>query len=169
MRALLVACLLSLAACSSDPVREQRIEQLGPEVTGVPPGPLHRPNQPCLLCHDGDGPGDAVFSVAGTVFKLQQGFEPLPDALVRLVDSQRRHFQTAANCAGNFFVDPHDFDPEYPLWVSIEFGSIVIPMSTPIFREGSCASCHGDPASTESAGHVYFAPVEIPFPPSSCP
>jgi len=169
MRALLVSCLLALAACSSDPVREQRIELLGPEVAGVPPGPLHRPNQPCLLCHDGDGPGDAVFSVAGTVFKLQQGFEPLPDALVRLVDSQRRHFQTATNCAGNFFVDPHDFDPAYPLWVSIEFGGVVIPMSTPIFREGSCASCHGDPASTESAGHVYFAPVEIPFPPSSCP
>ena len=71
MRALLLCCLLSAAACSSDPVRDQRIERLGPEVSGVPEGPLHRPNQPCLLCHAGAGPGDAVFSLAGTVFTIR--------------------------------------------------------------------------------------------------
>lgn len=164
-----VALLGLLVGCSADPMHDDRVDALGPEAPGVSPGPLHRPGQPCVLCHGGKGPGDDVFSFAGTVFKQPDSLEPLPDAIVRFVDSERHHYVTATNCAGNFFVHPADFDPTSPVWVSVVFGGIPIEMSSPIFRSGSCADCHGDPPSASSVGHVYFAPGPVAFPPSSCP
>lgn len=184
-----LACLL-LSACTVDPVREQTIDELGPEKPGVHPGPLHRPNQPCVVCHGGSGPGNAVFSLAGTIYQEQQGLAALPNALVHFVDSSKtpRHYQVATNCAGNFFVDENDFAPVFPVWMSIEFGSVctahdpnnpsvctqtqpwIVPMSTPSFRERSCAACHRDPASANSVGHVYLFPtLPGPLPPSGCP
>lgn len=177
---IILGCAL-LSACASDPVREQAIDDLGPEAPGVHPGPLHRPNQPCLLCHDGSGPGNAIFSLAGTIYAEQKSLTPLPNAIVHFVDSKKRHYQTATNCAGNFFVDPDDFSPAFPVWMSIQFGNfidpisktpkpLVIPMSSPSFREGSCAKCHRDPASGDSVGHIFLEPVlPAPLPPSGCP
>lgn len=167
LRITLVAVLL--AACASDPVHDRQVDDLGPEAPGVDPGPLHRPNQPCLVCHGGDGPGESTFSVAGTVWKAKDAMDPLPGAYVRLLDSKGKRYATATNCAGNFFVDPHDFDPAFPMWVTIQYGGIDVHMSTPVFRDGSCAGCHRTPAGEDSVGHVYFAPTTIPFPPSSCP
>ena len=160
----LLAALLP-AACGVDPVREEAIDALGGEVAGVEPGPLHRPGQPCVLCHDGDGPGGAVFSLAGTIHQIQNRPAPLPDAIVRFVDSRGRQHRTATNCAGNFFVMREDYDPEFPVWVKLEFGGVEQAMGSPIFREGSCAACHTPKPGKESAGPVYFAPTDVPFPP----
>ena len=164
----------ALAFCTahggcSDPVHDDGVEALGPEAPGVPEGPLHRPGQPCVApCHDGAGPADNVFSVGGTVYQTNDGLEPLPDALLHFIDSTRREFWVASNCAGNFFIDERDFAPNYPLWVTIEFGGLEVPMTTPIFREGGCAVCHFDPAGTNTAGHVYLIPGPFDFPENGC-
>ena len=55
---LLMAASLS---CAADPVRERQIATLGGETPGVPHGPLHRPGQPCGLCHGADGPTIPLF------------------------------------------------------------------------------------------------------------
>jgi hypothetical protein len=150
-RSLLV--LVLLGACS-DPVREQAIADLGGEARGVPEGPLHRPGQPCLACHDG---GEASrFSIAGTVYAREGSKVPLNEVTVRLVDAQGRRSSSVTNCAGNFFVRPAEFAFQYPLWVTLAVGDHTIDMESPTFREGSCAACHGDPKGPASAGRVYF-------------
>src|SRR5262245_52180936 len=89
------AMLLGLAACE-DPVRDNRIDALGPEEPGIPEGPLHRAGQPCLACHNGEGPGENVFSVAGTVYQTNEELNPLPGAVLHFTDSTLRTFDVAA-------------------------------------------------------------------------
>jgi hypothetical protein len=163
---LAVACAL-LSGCG-DPVRSGAISSLGGEVSGVPKGPLHRPGQPCTVCHGGDGPASLAFSVAGTVYQSPTTAVPLVDAVVFLEDSAGRQYLTGTNCAGNFFVVEDDFQPEWPLFAKLIFGQLENPMSTPIYRDGSCASCHSNPASDSSLGQVYFASPGVQFPPSGC-
>ena len=182
MRTFLLAALPILLAACGDPVRQKAIDSLGGEQRGVPAGPLHRGGQPCVLCHDGSGPGSSVFSLAGTVYQTPGAMLPKPvplaNALVKFIDSAGRKHQAGTNCAGNFFVMQADYDPSFPVWVKLEFGFQVqgnmhVPieqaMGSPIYREGSCAKCHGDKADAESAGRVYFAPDGVPFPPAACP
>lgn len=169
MRGLLFAGAFLAVACG-DPVRDDAISALGREAPGVKPGPLHRPGQPCVLCHDGSGPGDSVFSLGGTVYQNPADRTPLANALVKVIDSKGNTYQTATNCAGNFFVLESDFQPAYPMWVKLVFGQagpgpLEIKMGSAIFREPSCGKCHTDPVGRESVGHVYFAPVGVPFPP----
>jgi hypothetical protein len=161
---LLLPLALALAACT-DPVRAQAIAALGGEEAGVPPGPLHRPGQPCLVCHDG---GEASrFSVAGTVYARAEGTVPVARVTVELLDTDERAFKATTNCAGNFFVRPGDFVPQYPLWVTLAVGEQRLDMESPVFRDGSCASCHGDPKGPASAGHAYFLLDENPDLPAS--
>lgn len=158
-----------LFACS-DPVVDDARDALGPEQPGVPTGPLHRPGQPCVLCHSKSGPGELVMRFGGTVYKYPAVAEPLAGAIVEFTDSDARTYTAATNCAGNFFVQPRDFDPSYPVWVKLLFGGIEVEMSSPIFREGSCAGCHAPETSPSSPGQVYFAPdPTIAFPPDGCP
>jgi hypothetical protein len=163
------ALTLCAAQGCSDPVHDDAVTALGPEAPGVSEGPLHRPGQPCVApCHDGAGPADNVLSVGGTVYQTNERLDPLPDALIHFIDSARREYWVASNCAGNFFIDERDFTPIYPLWVTIEFGGLEVPMTTPIFREGSCAVCHFDPAGNNTAGHVYLIPGPFDFPENGC-
>jgi hypothetical protein len=171
--ALLVLCLVAASGCS-DPVRSGKIDALGGETAGVPPGPLHRPGQPCVLCHGGDGPGGAVFSFAGTVYQDPMNTKPLSDAIVRLIDSNGKKHDAATNCAGNFFVMRSDYAPSFPVWTKVIFGKqgadpVSVNMGSAIYREGSCAACHGDPASTEETGHVFWAPVPVNVTNAGCP
>lgn len=154
-----------LASCSADPFMDDAISHLGGERPGVEPGPLHRPGQPCLVCHGGDGPGDTEFSLAGTVYQNEGSRVPLADAYVRFIDSAGRKYRTATNCAGNFFVMRGEYEPEFPVWVKMEFGGATQAMGSPIYREGSCAACHDGAPDRNSPGPVYFAPEGIPFPP----
>jgi hypothetical protein len=156
----LVPLLLALPVGCADPVREQAVAALGGEDPGVEPGPLHRPGQPCLVCHDAAGP--SVFSLAGTVYARPEGRVPVAKVTVELIDADGQAFKAVTNCAGNFLVRPEDYTPRYPLWVTLAVGDQKIDMESPVFRDGSCASCHGDPKGPASAGHAYFLLDENP-------
>jgi hypothetical protein len=153
--ALFAACSL---ACSLDPVHAQAAADLGPEAPGVPPGPTHRPGQPCLVCHGPSGATPAM-SVGGTVFATADATASLAGATVSLSDTFGRTFQTSTNAAGNFYVEASAWEPIYPMYATVAFGGVSNAMSTQVGRDGSCAACHVDPASRESAGHVFLVPT----------
>jgi hypothetical protein len=159
--ALVVPVLLAFAACA-DPVHDAEVAALGPENPSVPEGPLHRPGQPCLLCH-------SDFSVAGTVYN-DDLVTPLSGATVTLVDSTGSTTQATTNSAGNFFILASDWTPVFPIGSYEDdagmpvFGVTVVgtdpnspsQMLTHIGRDGSCASCHfGAGPSTTTPGPVY--------------
>jgi hypothetical protein len=43
-----------------------------------------------------------------------------------------------------------------PFWVTMRHGALTIDMESPVYREGSCATCHTEPAGPASAGAVYM-------------
>src|SRR5690242_17154492 len=100
----LMAGLVLAGASCGDPVRDKLVTSLGPEAPNVPPGPMHRPGQPCLACHDADLGSAPPFSLGGTVYVDAMTSTPVADVSVNIVDSQGRSFSTVSNCAGNFFV-----------------------------------------------------------------
>lgn len=160
-----LACALGMAACGN-PVQDNLKKSLGGEAPGVPRGPLHRPGQPCLVCHSPAGGRHPDFSVAGTVYQNQNTKVPAHDVLVKLTDSQGRTYSVATNCAGNFYVDERDYSPVYPMTVTMHYGTLDTPMFTKIYRNGSCASCHTDPTDYSHASHVYIDRTGLkPFPP----
>ena len=164
----LVTALLATALLGcEDPTRALAVTGLGPERDGVPRGPLHRPSQPCLTCHD--GATARAFSVAGTVFHALDTDSPRPGALVRLADDRGGRFVAATNCAGNFFVAPEDFTPSHPLWVSLRVGTREIAMESPISAEGSCAGCHATTSGPRSPGRVYVFETAAEAPAGECP
>jgi hypothetical protein len=149
--------LLALHA-SCDPVNDAAIAALGPEAPGVPRGPLHRPGQPCILCHSGNFRDPPGFSVAGTVFVNASDTTPAVDAGVLLRDSLDASYQATTNAAGNFYVLPSQFTPTYPMKVEVDYADVKVQMTANVGRDGSCAKCHVDPASSSSPGHVYIPP-----------
>ena len=167
---LIAGLLLSGSSCG-DRVRNEVIEGLGPEDPKVPIGPLHRPGQPCVACHDEElGNAEPPFTLGGTVYLDMMSNTPADNVEVTVIDVQGRSFTALTNCAGNFFVKPSEFVPVYPIWLEMDAGMVHRSMETPSFREASCATCHFDPKGRESAGHVYLIDdptIEIP-PPSQC-
>jgi hypothetical protein len=144
------------AACN-DPVRNTEVSELGAEARGVPAGPLHRPGQPCLACHGGDGPADTEFALAGTVYQRIDGKVPLHDATMRFIDSAGAEYGVVSNCVGNFWASADNFRPVWPVWTKLEYEGNSVEMTSAMFREGSCGECHADPASPSRVGHLYFA------------
>jgi hypothetical protein len=155
--------LLTLVSCA-DPVQNAEREALGPEDPSVPRGELHRPGQPCLVCHDD-------FSLAGTVY-YEDRTTPFDGAQVSFVDAAGNTFQTSTNSAGNFIVRKSDFVPVFPIGAYTDSnGNAVIgvtvtgsdpnnaaQMITHIGRDGACASCHSQAgASSSSPGPVYVS------------
>jgi hypothetical protein len=146
-----------------DPVHDDAIAALGPETPGVRQGPLHRPGQPCLLCHDGALGDPQAFSIAGTVFVTAGATVAAGGTNVILVDANALQTQLTANSAGNFYVSPAQYNPTFPIQVTIRGaggGSQAVRMQTLIEGNGStepngsCASCHFDPSGPSSPGHV---------------
>jgi hypothetical protein len=166
---LIVASLSLALACAPavlapvDPEREARVAALGPEDPRVPEGPLHRPGQPCALCHDGRDEA-AAFTVAGTVYRDIASSVPLVDGDVALVDSAGNRFTSRTNCVGNFYTSKYQFNPVLPFWVTVRLGANESPMESPIHREASCATCHFDPAAPTTAGHVYLTADDLVAP-----
>ena len=156
-----------LTTCTLDPVHDKAVADLGPESPGVAPGPLHRPNQPCLTCHDGST-GTAM-SVGGTVYGVLGDATPLEGASVTLTDATGSVFAATTNAAGNFYVAKTDWQPTYPLHAEVALRDVTIAMNTIIGRDGSCASCHVDPASRISAGRIYLVPVAALLPDGGSP
>jgi hypothetical protein len=154
-----VAALMLGAASCYDPVHDQEVAALGGEAPGVSPGPLHRPGQPCNVCHGGIGPASTRFSVAGTVFLYASGSAPAVGAQVQLEDVTGSAWHSTTNSAGNFYVLQSDWAPTYPMTVPAlvsSSGSTTQSMSTLDNREGSCAACHTMAPGTDSAGQVYL-------------
>jgi len=165
-----------LSLSCSDPVREHQIAALGGEAPGVPHGPLHRPGQPCGLCHGAAGPDSPEFSLSGTVYRGSSSHAPLYDATIRFIDSTGDQRTACSNSAGNFFVRSSDWSPIWPVWSKIEVADkatpqskIVAEMTAAVFRETSCSTCHADPASPSAVGHLYFAEDETKIPEALCP
>lgn len=146
----------AIAGCQ-DATHDQEVAALGGENPAVPQGPLHRPGQPCVVCHGGAGPASQVFSVAGTIFLYEadpnQGAN---GAVVQMQDAKGSAWHVATNSAGNFFVLASDWTPTYPMTVpSVSQGNSMQLMSTLDNRAGSCASCHGLQPGPDSVGPVY--------------
>lgn len=150
--AISISALLLVVAC--DPVHSNEVDALGGEAPGVRPGQLHRPGQPCLLCHDGKIGDPGEFSVAGTVFLDAYDTTPASGVNVFMTGADGTTYEARTNAAGNFYVTPRQWVPAYPMLVHIESGT-TIEMKTHVGREGSCNGCHFDPAGPDSPGHVY--------------
>jgi hypothetical protein len=149
----LLAVLVLLAACE-DPVHDGWVDALGPEQGST--GPTHRPGQPCLACHGGSGPGKQQFAFGGTVYKedKEDGF---PGVDVQLTDASGAVRHVTTNEVGNFYLSHDDWEPIYPVHVSISIQDVKADMGTHIGRDGSCASCHFEPKGPSSAGHVQLS------------
>ena len=156
--------LVLVALACSDPTHDAEVAALGPEDPNVPPGELHRPGQPCLLCH-------SDFTVAGTVY-YEDLTTPFQGAQVTLIDAVNSQFQATTNAAGNFIIRQSDWVPVFPIGTytndagTAVFGVTVVDpnntnnpaqMITQIGRDGSCGSCHVGPSpSSSSPGHIYL-------------
>lgn len=153
-----VAMMASFIATGcADPTHDQAVAALGGEASGVPVGPLHRPDQPCVTCHGDVGPGSPEFSVAGTVYELFREDTPAVGATVLIEDVTGRTFSATTNAAGNFYVRRADWVPTYPTQMKVTLGTVSKKMTTHVGRAGSCADCHHRDPSQTSPGHVYLA------------
>jgi hypothetical protein len=146
----------AIAAASCDPVLSGQKDALAGETPGVPKGPLHRPGQPCLLCHDGSIGDPPAFSVAGTVYQDATTKVALENATVTLTDVNGATYATVTNAAGYFYLSPDDFAPAYPMKVSVASGGVTVSMQSHVGWNGACGGCHVDPPGPDSPGHVYF-------------
>jgi hypothetical protein len=173
--ALAATCLLApaLAGCPN-PVIDAQIEALGPEDPNVPPSDIHRPGQPCLLCHGPYKGASPEMSVAGTIYAypFDLGYEdgnPIPAVGIEVEISDSLDSSPTlppiTNCAGNFYVTKADWSPAFPLRTSIRYefapgDTDRVPMDTRISRDGSCAGCHEGEPNQGSPGWVYCAELE---------
>ena len=151
----------------TDPVRDRQIERLGGEAGNVPMGPLHRPGQPCVLCHSDGGPASGKFAVAGTIFETSAAdSKGAADVRVLFIDAASAQREATTNEAGNFYLTDAEWpDLTYPFKVGILKGNMPVRMRSTINREPSCNFCHkpnpgsklslpGDD-SRESVGQVF--------------
>jgi hypothetical protein len=83
--------------------------------------------------------------------------------VIQVNDAAGASHWVTVNCAGNFFALADDFQPTYPMQVTVSWQDQSVTMDSLIHRDGSCATCHTDPAGTMSAGHVYL--TNLPMPP----
>jgi hypothetical protein len=171
LRALGKLGVLAIAGwCMSctDPVRDKQISDLGDEPGDVPQGPLHRPGQPCVVCHSDGGPAsDMKFAVAGTIFETaDKDAMGANEVTVLFIDASSNQRQTVTNEAGNFYIPDGDWpDLTYPFKVGIVKANTPVQMHSTINREPSCNFCHeptpGSPHSylgndtRESIGQIY--------------
>jgi len=140
-----------------DPVHDAEVAALGPEAPGVSPGPTHRPGQPCLTCHGGQGPAGQTFVTAGTVFESQytpsvpllKDYTPVNGGLVHLVDANGNGFDAKTNSVGNFYVTTDQWNPAFPLGALSEDAgpspSECIPVRSNISEYGGQISVAGPP------------------------
>jgi len=145
---------LIIASCMN-PVHDEAVIALGDEAPGVRKGPLHRPGQPCLTCHGGDGPGPD-FETAGTVYERRGETAPAANVVVNLEDSTGQKHTVTTNTAGNFYVETRRFTPTYPLYVTLTRGDTKQEMTTRIGRRGGCADCHRAGGSQALVPAVYL-------------
>lgn len=147
--------LLVIALVSSsciDPVHSDAVDALGPEAAGVREGPEHRPGQPCLTCHGGDGPGP-TWVAAGTVYEVRGDLsKPLVRGIVKLEDSAGKSIETSTNKVGNWWIEERRFTPVFPLYATVydESRANQAQMVTRIGRNAGCGYCHQGAVATSN-------------------
>jgi hypothetical protein len=156
MRIPIVVAIATLAL-SCDPVKSDAVSALGDEAPGVRTGPEHRPGQPCIVCHDGSFRSPTAFTVAGTIFQDQNDLRAASGAEVTITGADGKYVTQRANSAGNFYFTEREYTPVYPLSVSITYRNFpAVKMTSLVGGNGSCATCHTDPAGPTSAGHIFI-------------
>jgi hypothetical protein len=145
---------IALGACI-DETHELQVQALGDEAPGVPKGPLHRPGQPCLVCHGEAGPSSTQFVIAGTVTESQGKTGPANGAQVQIEDVTGSTYTATTNEVGNFYITPDQWSPTMPLQVLVSQGKNDQSMLTHIGRAGSCAECHTPTPGPSSPGPIY--------------
>ncbi len=176
LRVILAACIPLWSACLADSPQELEPAVQGDYDDG---DEEHRPGQPCLLCHSAEGhfpvpPGEKTFEIGGTIYGQREADENdgLRDVEVLFTDARGDQFTALSNRAGNFLVEvdgslsaPRQKSkgvlkiprkPLFPLEVSIRRGDDEQRMKTKIWRNGSCAHCHGPKVGAESVGRVFL-------------
>ena len=162
-----VALSATVSASCFNPVHSDDVAALGGETAGVRTGPTHRPGQPCLVCHGGNGPGSPEFEIAGTIYEYRDvasgGVEGVE---VKLTDVTGKVVTLQSNRAGNFYLEKDRVSLYYPLSVELNDSRItdapagVKTMVTPVGRNGGCSFCHVNnlnPADkTTHMPHVYL-------------
>lgn len=167
-----IALVASLVFSCGDHLLENEVADQGNETAGVPVGQFHRPGQRCTACHqDGSTASDDPFTLAGTVFASQERWVGVDQVQVLLTDSGGTKYTATTNCVGNFFVKPSDWQPQYPIIVTLQKGTTTREMSTVIGRESDCAGCHRikivDPLS--QLDHIYLFSGDEPGLPGGNP
>ena len=163
---LLAAALCVAAGISScaDPVHDQQVAALGPEIAGIPQGEFHRAGQPCTVCHGPEGPAKNEFSLAGTIFwaggvgQYTNNAIGVNQASVSVEDSLGVPTTIATNCVGNFYVPKAQQGFAFPILVSVYAGpnnEFTAKMTTQISRATSCGTCHTDPVNYNAVGHIF--------------
>jgi hypothetical protein len=159
LRILASVVALSVVGLScGDPVHDEEVEALGPDPTGQPNGPTHRAGEPCLVCHGGQGPAHAQFSLAGTIYGTKGMTDAVEGAVVHLEDATNKIVTVTSNSVGNFYIPLSDYAPTYPLNNICIHGPSADSqtMFTHVMKQGSCAGCHfGTPGPT-TPGPVFI-------------
>ena len=169
--------LLIVAGCE-DPYLDNIIEELGEEQEGFAPSDVHRPGQPCLACHSEYEGAEPLLSFGGTLFAepltVDGDLILLSGYTIRLIDSEGTSRDLKTNRCGNFFINRDSFDPAFPVRAELfdaEGETQLVTMATRIGRDGSCGTCHINPAGPFSPGVVFVPNVflENPQQPQGCP
>lgn len=155
--ALLLGGLLGTSASCMNPVHSDAVAALGDEVSGVREGPTHRPGQPCLVCHGGDGPGPD-FAMAGTVYEKLGTATPSVNTEVVLTDATGSTHTEKTNSVGNFYIQANRWTPTYPVSVLVQRDGVKQNMLTRIGRQTACATCHKSGGSSTTVAAVYLTP-----------
>jgi hypothetical protein len=152
---------IALAACV-DETHDLQVQALGGEAPGVPHGPLHRPGQPCLVCHGEAGPASHKFVMAGTVDAVQGQGAPASGVQVVIEDVNGAFRAATTNEVGNFYITTAEWSPTLPAQVQISKGQSTQQMLSHIGRDGSCADCHMQTPGPTSPGPVYLDMAPLP-------
>jgi len=172
-RSLIVVLCMGFSACLATSPESAAEEALGGEILGLHHGPLHRPGQPCLVCHgENSSWGQNTFELAGTVFERAADRRGVGGVDVVLADVNGSEYIAKTNSTGNFFitVDSGVRTPRkgrngelvipqglsFPLHVTIRNGSNEQKMQSLVWRNSSCADCHRGPANDLSNGPIYM-------------
>ncbi len=155
---LALAGLVAVFAACMDPVHDDAVDALGPEVKGIKEGPHHRAGQPCNVCHASAGPGEPELSVAGTVYANIDSDIAAVGATVTITDDRgdKRAFST--NDVGNFYVSKKAWDPVFPLSIEVSYQGVTKQMLTKVRRDAGCGLCHQKAGDANHAPRVYVLP-----------
>jgi hypothetical protein len=135
---------LALLGCSSS----------AEEPTAGTTGPLMRPGDNCLRCHQANSAvGAPEWTAAGTVFPVHDAptMDGVEGAMLSITDATGHTVSLVTNEVGNFYTD----EPlTAPLHVALELAGERIEMPVPA-PAGSCNACHSKSPVGGPRGRIF--------------